>query len=225
MIDQREAPREGGTPTLDLIRDAGGRAEAVSGDISIWEDLDRVVSDTVARHGRLDIMVNNAAISTGGSLTETSEDDWERVMAVNLKGVFLGCKRAVQQMLLQEPPGGRRGARAHRQHLLPARHDLLPRRYRLWGQQVRRGLHDPQIAVDYGDQGIVCNAVAPGKIITGKGGRSQDPDLIAYSEARTALPRLGRPSDVAGAVLFLASPRARYITGENLMVDGGWMAG
>jgi NAD(P)-dependent dehydrogenase (short-subunit alcohol dehydrogenase family) len=81
-----------------------------------------------------------------------------------------------------------------------------------------------QVAVDYAAQGIVCNAVAPGKILTGKTGRAIDPAMIAYSHARTPWPRLGRPEDVAGAALFLASDDAMYVTGENLMVDGGWMA-
>ncbi len=96
-----------------------------------------------------------------------------------------------------------------------------------------------QIAADYAKDGVVCNAVAPGKIITGHDGGpgggpgdgpggglgSQDPHVLAYARSRTPWPRLGRPEDVAGAALFLASDQATYITGENLMVDGGWMAG
>lgn len=81
-----------------------------------------------------------------------------------------------------------------------------------------------QIAGDYANHGIVCNAVAPGKILTGKTGPAIAPAMLAYSQARTPWPRLGRPLDVANAALFLASDEATYITGENLMVDGGWMA-
>ena len=81
-----------------------------------------------------------------------------------------------------------------------------------------------QIAADYGKDNIICNAVAPGKILTGKGGRAVEPRWIDYSHRRTPLPRLGRPEDVANAALFLASDEASFITGENLMVDGGWMA-
>jgi len=81
-----------------------------------------------------------------------------------------------------------------------------------------------KIAVDHAKDGIVCNAIAPGKIITGKPGIANDPDALDYSRRRTPWPRLGTPDDVAGAAVFLASGMASYITGVNLMVDGGWMA-
>jgi NAD(P)-dependent dehydrogenase (short-subunit alcohol dehydrogenase family) len=80
-----------------------------------------------------------------------------------------------------------------------------------------------QIAADYGDQSIVCNAVAPGKILTGRGGAISE-SALAYANSRTPMPRLGRPGDVANAALFLASDECTYMTGVNLMVDGGWMA-
>ena len=81
-----------------------------------------------------------------------------------------------------------------------------------------------QIAADYAKDGIVCNAVAPGKILTGKTGRAVEPQWLEYSRRRTPMTRLGRPPDVASAALFLASDDATYITGINLLVDGGWMA-
>ena len=103
IADLREAPREGGAPTQDVIGEAGGSCVFRRTDISRWDEVDGLVGDTVARFGRLDVMVNNAAVSSGQRLTEARESDWDHVMAVNLKGVFFGCKRAVQQMLLQEP--------------------------------------------------------------------------------------------------------------------------
>ena len=81
-----------------------------------------------------------------------------------------------------------------------------------------------QIAVDYAEDNIICNAVAPGRILTGKPMNDEGMDPIEYSRMRTPMPRLGRPNDVAHASLFLASDEATYITGHNLMVDGGWMA-
>jgi NAD(P)-dependent dehydrogenase (short-subunit alcohol dehydrogenase family) len=81
-----------------------------------------------------------------------------------------------------------------------------------------------QIAADYAKDLIICNAVAPGKILTGKPGVALDPDKLDYARRRTPLPRFGAPADVANAALFLASDQATFITGTNLMVDGGWMA-
>jgi len=82
-----------------------------------------------------------------------------------------------------------------------------------------------QIAVEHGRDGIICNAVAPGKIVTGTpGDLSKDPESLAYVQSRTPFSRLGEPDDVASAVAFLASDQASYISGINLLVDGGWMA-
>ena len=80
-----------------------------------------------------------------------------------------------------------------------------------------------QLAVDYGPRGVLVNALAPGKILTGSP-EQQDPETLAYSYARTPFHRLGRPDDVAGAALFLASDDCGYVSGVNLLVDGGWMA-
>ena len=91
IADQREAPREGGAPTQEVIGEAVGTCMFRRADVSLWDDVQGLVSETVGRFGRLDIMVNNAAISSGQRLIETAEADWDRVMGVNLKGVFFGC--------------------------------------------------------------------------------------------------------------------------------------
>jgi len=82
-----------------------------------------------------------------------------------------------------------------------------------------------QIAVDYAKHLIVCNCISPGKIVTGAGGLAQDPARLEYQRRRTPWPRFGRPQDVANAAVFLASDRASFITGSNLVIDGGWLAG
>lgn len=223
IVDLRRAPREGGAGVMAEIAPLAGRAVFVEGDVARWDGVDRAVSTAVAEFGRLDVMVNNAAVSAGTALLETSEEEWDRVMAVNAKGVFLGCKRAVQQFLAQEPRGEVRGriVNISSQHgMICAPGDLA------YGVGKAAVVYmTRQIAVDYARQGIVCNAVAPGKILTGKTGRAVEPERLAYATARTPWPRLGRPDDVANAVLFLASDESTYVTGENLMVDGGWMAG
>lgn len=222
VADLSETPREGGEATVETIRAAGGAARFLETDVTVAADLERAVAAAVTERGRLDILVNNAAIGTDLPLHETSEEDWDRVMAVNAKGVFLGCRAAVRHMLGQEPRDEVRGRIVN----ISSQHGMVraPGDFAYGVGKAAVVYMTRQIAGDYADRGIVCNAVAPGKILTGKSGRAVDPEMLAYSRSRTPWPRLGRPSDVAAAVLFLASDEASYITGENLMVDGGWMA-
>ena len=226
VVDVTQTPREGGPATLDVLAEMGADAAFEPGDVAVWADIDRAVTATVARWGRLDVIVNNAATRAGGPLLETSEADWDRVMAVNAKGVFFGCKRAVQQMLTQAPPADGDPEVRGRIVNISSQHGMIraPEEIAYGVGKAAVVYMTRQIAGDYGGQGIVCNAVAPGKILTGKPPRPNEDELLAYSHARTPWPRLGRPQDVAGAVCFLASDEASYINGENLMVDGGWMA-
>ena len=168
-------------------------------------------------------MVNNAAIYTGTALLETGAAQWEQVMRVNLTGMFNGCKRAIQQMIAQEP-----------------RHEVRGRLINLGSQQgivtcpgdTPYGVSKAgaiyitkQIAVDYAKELIVCNCISPGKIVTGAPGLARIP---RGWRTRAGVPR-GRgsagPQDVANAAVFLASDRASFITGSNLIIDGGWLAG
>jgi NAD(P)-dependent dehydrogenase (short-subunit alcohol dehydrogenase family) len=111
VSDVRPDPREGGEPTEAVIEQGGGSCVRIDADVSRWEDVDRLVSDAVQQFGRLDVMVNNAAIAGPASkpLLETTEEDWDEIMAVNLRGVFLCCKRAIPEMLDQQPIGEIRG--------------------------------------------------------------------------------------------------------------------
>ncbi len=223
IADVIEAPIEGGETTLELIEQAGGTALFVRTDISDWNAVDALVMTTTTTFGRLDVIVNNAATYTSTTLLETTPEQWNKVLSVNLTGFFFCSKRAVQQMLEQEPVNDVRGRiiNISSQHGMVACPGDFPYSVSKGGiVQMTR-----QIAVDHAAQGIICNAVAPGTIVTGKPGIANDPDALSYSRSRTPLPRLGRPDDVAGAALFLASDMSTYVTGINLMVDGGWMAG
>ncbi len=223
IADVTETPVEGGEPTQRVIADEGGEALFIKTDVSQWDQVDALVSESVSRFGRLDVLVNNAAIYSSTPLTETSEEDWDRVMAVNLKGAFLCAKRAVRQMLTQKIVNEARGRIVN----VSSQHGIVcaPRDIAYGVTKAGMVYMTRQIAVDYAAQHIVCNAVAPGKILTGKSGPAIDPQAIAYSEQRTPMPRLGRPDDVASAALYLASDECSFTTGVNLMVDGGWMAG
>jgi glucose 1-dehydrogenase len=220
--DLASEPVEGGPPTERVIADAGGVCRVHACDVTRWDDIDEMVETTVAEFGRLDVMVNNAAIRLGKTILETSEEDFDRVMAVNAKGAFFGCKRAIAQMLTQEPVAEARGRIVN----ISSQHGMVasPGKFAYGVGKAAVVYMTRQIAVDFAKDQILCNAVAPGRILTGRPLDAEGSDALAYSQMRTPMPRLGRPGDVASAALFLASDEATYITGHNLMVDGGWMA-
>jgi NAD(P)-dependent dehydrogenase (short-subunit alcohol dehydrogenase family) len=222
VSDITHTPKEGGAPTEELIAEAGGTALWLHCDISRWEDVDAMMTRTVAQWGKLDILVNNATTWTSTRLTDTSNEQWRHVMAVNADGYFYCCKRAVQQMLTQPVVNEARGRIVN----ITSQHGMIavPNDVAYGVGKATHVYITRQIAADYGRDYIICNAVAPGRIITGKPGIAQDPKSLEYGTRRTPFPRLGRPDDVANAALFLASDDCTFISGENLMVDGGWMA-
>jgi NAD(P)-dependent dehydrogenase (short-subunit alcohol dehydrogenase family) len=222
VADVVAEPLEGGESTVDLIARSGGAATYQRTDVASWDDVDALVGKTVARHGRLDVMVNNAAIFSGTALLDTSAAQWERVMGVNLTGMFYGCKRAIQQMILQEP---RHEARGRVINLGSQQGIVTSPRDTPYGVSKAGAIYlTKQIAVDYAQDLIVCNCISPGKIVTGHPGLPMDPALLENARRRTPWPRLGAPQDIANAAVFLASDRATYMTGSNLVVDGGWLA-
>lgn len=223
VSDVRADPREGGAPTEAVIAQFGATAQRIDADVSQTGDVDRLVTQTVERFGRLDVMVNNAGIAGPASkgLLETTDEDWDAIMAINLRGVFLCCRRAIRQMLGQEPIEEVRGRVIN----ISSQHGMVGTPGHVAYSTSKGGVINltRQLAVDYGREGILVNGVAPGKILTGSP-EQQDPETMAYSWSRTPFSRLGRPEDVAGAVAYLAGDDARFVSGTNLLVDGGWMA-
>jgi NAD(P)-dependent dehydrogenase (short-subunit alcohol dehydrogenase family) len=221
IADVTTTVREGGTPTHELIP-----ALQVPTDVSQEADCEAAVAATLAAHGRLDVLVNDAAIGLGKGLLDCSREEWDRVLAVNLTGCFLMSRAAIRHMITQAPPADGPPDVCGRIVNISSQHGMVASPEDIAYGTSKSGVAylTRQVAVDFAKQGILCNAVAPGKILTGKPGRAVEQRWIDYSHARTPWPRLGRPEDVAGAALFLASDDAQYVTGENLMVDGGWMA-
>ncbi|MGE5793231.1 MAG: SDR family NAD(P)-dependent oxidoreductase [Bacteroidota bacterium] len=218
--------------TAKMIASAGGRAIALRADTSVAADVDRAVTGAVKQLGPLEIMVNNAGILDGYfNVDEMTEAVWRRVIDIDLTGVFLGCKRAVQEML---PRGrgrivnmasvaglnGTGGGAAY----IAAKHGVV-------------GL-TRQMAVAYSSRGITVNAVCPGAIPTGLRQHSQGilgpgvPDMsgrgvaVSDEQVRALVPagKRGTVEDVASAVCYLASDEAGYVTGHTMVVDGGWRA-
>jgi glucose 1-dehydrogenase len=161
VSDVRREPREGGEATEAVIASRGGTCIRVDADVSRWDDVDGLVSAAVTRFGRVDVLVNNAAVAGAASksLLETTEDDWDAIMAVNLRGVFLCCKRAVAEMLEQTPIGEVRGRVIN----ISSQHGMVGSPGHVAYSTSKGGVVNltHQLAVDYGRHGILVNAVAP----------------------------------------------------------------
>jgi glucose 1-dehydrogenase len=225
LADIRREPLTGGEPTDDLITRSGGAGEFVRADVSSRTDCDQLVTNAAAHTGRLDVLVNNAVLAGRHSrpLLSTEDADFDAIMAVNLRGPFMLCRAAIRQMLTQP---ARRDARGRIVNIT-SQHGMVGAPGHAAYAVSKAGLVQltRQIAVEHGRDGIICNSVAPGKVVTGTpGDLSQNETTAAYVRSRTPFTRFGEPRDVAAAVAFLASDDATYISGATLMVDGGWMA-
>ncbi|MGH6798815.1 MAG: SDR family NAD(P)-dependent oxidoreductase, partial [Roseiarcus sp.] len=213
IADVTTTVREGGRPTHEVIAAEGLVGDFLKTDVAVEANAEQAVRYAVERFGRLDVLVNDAAIGLGKPLLDTSAAEWNRVLAVNLTGVFLMCRAAVRQMRHQDARHEARGriVNISSQHGMTAAPEDIA-----YGTSKSGVVYlTRQIAVDYAKDHIVCNAVAPGKILTGKTGRAMEPRWLEYSRSRTPMPRLGMPDDVANAALFLASDEASFITGAN----------
>ena len=210
--------------TAEQIKAAGGQAEPLQVDVSVAADVERMVSTAAERWGRLDVLVNNAGIFFMLPLTQVPEDQWDRLMSINLKGVYLGCKHAIPQMIRQgkgvivntASVAGLRGFATFDTYCA-AKGGVV---------QLTKAL-----AVEFAKMGVRVNCVCPGIIDTAmldRGVADRGLDKAAFVQlAGEAHPmgRIGRPEEVAAAILFLASDEASFITGVALPVDGGIWAG
>ena len=207
--------------TVRLVEKVGGVAALAQGDVSRPEDAERMVRDTVAALGGVDILVNNAGILVrNASVTSVSIEDWERVIKIDLTGVFLVSRFALFEMI----NGGRGGAIVNVSSVAGLLGDPKFAPYNAAKGGVN--LLTKNMALDYAGHGIRVNAVCPGRVATPmpmsrlKPGEDWDAVLAGWGK-NIPLGRVGRPEDIAQSILFLASDEASWITGTTLVVDGG----
>ena len=212
---------ESGTQTVARIRDTGGDATFVQVDVSQAVEVEALVRTTVQTYGRLDYAHNNAGIEgVLAPLLDYPDEVFDRVLAVNLKGVWLCLKREISQMLAQ---GG--GAIVNTASVAGLRGSPTLPAYNVSKFGVV-GL-TKSVALAYASRGVRINAVCPGVIDTPMVGRADELTQGGFSErgrARTPLSRLGSPEEVAAAVTWLCSDAASFLTGVALPVDGGLTA-
>jgi NAD(P)-dependent dehydrogenase (short-subunit alcohol dehydrogenase family) len=201
------------------INEAGGEALFVRLDVTREEDWDRAVKATVRRFQKLNVLVNNAGISGVGRAEDLSRGEWERVMEVNSTGVFLGTKAVIGEM--RKAGGGSIINISSQLGIVGG--DASNPAYQASKGAVR--IFSKNVAVQYARDNIRCNSVHPGPIETPMSAdRRRDPAFMKALMSKVPMGRIGQPEEVAYGVLYLASDESAYVTGSELVIDGGWVA-
>ena len=219
MVAIGDVLEEEGRRVAAQIGEAGGKAIFLALDVTSEAQWQDAIAATVAEFGKLDILVNNAGIGGHGTVENTTVADWDRVMDINAKGVFLGTKSAIPEL---RRAGGGSIINISSQLGLVGVDNSSPQ-YQASKGAVR--LLTKSTAIQYAGEGIRANSVHPGPIVTPmtEAGRA-DPERNELTLSRIPLGRHGEPGDVAYGVLFLASDESSFMTGSELVIDGGWTA-
>jgi NAD(P)-dependent dehydrogenase (short-subunit alcohol dehydrogenase family) len=218
---------EGAEATARTIADTGGEAASIRTDVIVEDDVKEMIAATVTRWGRLDVLYNNAGIGTGNPVTQVSIEEWDRIIDINLRGVFLGTKHAIMEMI--KTGGGAIVNTASDAGLLGT--PMLSAYCASKGGVV---MFTKATAVEWARMGIRVNCVCPGVIRTpildpmvqmAKAAGASEEQLWARMGKAHPIGRVGNPEEVAEAVTWLASDRASFVTGVALPVDGGMAGG
>ena len=208
-----------GHSTAQSITAGGGEAVFLRLDVTSEDDWKAAVDLAVTRYGKLDILVNNAGVDGASMIEDTTEAAWDRVMDINAKGVFLGTRYAIPEM---RKAGGGSIINISSQLGMVGMKESSPQ-YQSSKGAVR--LLTKSTAIQYAAEGIRANSVHPGPIVTPMTEpRRSDPSVRAVMESRIPLGRYGEAEEVAYGVLYLASDESSFVTGSELVIDGGWTA-
>jgi len=212
--------RELAETTAADINTGGGQALPVAVDVTRMDELDRLVSETLTAFGRIDILHNNAGILGQSDLFACTPDDWDAVLAVNLKAPFFTAQK-VARVMVEQGQGGKILNTASTSAFIASSRPTIP--YDVSKAGMRQ--LTVSLAAHLVQYGINVNAIAPGTIDTDLTAGTRDAESRAWLEKRVKekipMQRLGQPRDLVGAAVYLCSDEAAYVTGHTLVVDGG----
>lgn len=217
VADIDDKPSEESKPTHHKIQENGGNASFLQTDVRDESQVQDLVYITAEKHGEIDILVNNAGVHHSASVVDEDEENWQRIMDINLKGTYLCSKHVIDHMEKENIEGKIVNISSI------AGIVGFPENAAYCASKGGVIELTKEMALDYGPEGININCVSPGVIKT-----SMTEDMLEddkqrkFLESKTVASRLGNPEDIANAVVFLASDESDFIIGENLVVDGGW---
>lgn len=216
VVINYNSDKDGANAVRDQINAAGGEGVVVQADVSTEEGVKRLVDTAVDQFGDLDVWVNNAGMENQQPTAELSFESWKRVLDVNLNGVFLGSKAAINYFLSHDKPGNIIN--------MSSVHEKIPwptfAHYAASKGGVK--LFNETIAMEYADRHIRVNAIGPGAINTPINAKKfADPEQLKTTTSMIPMQRIGDPEEVAAAAAWLASAESSYVTGITLFVDGG----
>ena len=202
----------GAEEAVAAIKSAGGEAFAIQADIGSVPEITKMFDDTIAHFGKLDVLVNNAGVMFTKSVAETTEEDFDRIFGINVKGVFFACREASTRLA----DGGR---------IINLSSSTTARLMQNYGAYVAtKGAVEQMtrsLAKELGARKITVNAISPGPVGTELFTKGKTPEQIQFFASQAALNRLGEPEDIANVVAFLASDASGWISGQNLRANGG----
>jgi 3-oxoacyl-[acyl-carrier protein] reductase len=197
---------------VEAIEASGGRAFAIRADVARVAEIIRLFDEAIAHFGRVDILVNNAGVMFTKPVSATTEADFDRIFAINVKGTFFACQQAATRLA----EGGRiiNLSSSTTARLMPTYGAYVATKGAV--EQLTRSM-----AKELGPRGITINAVSPGPTETELFKEGKTPEQLQQFGQMSAFGRLGQPADIAEVVAFLASDAARWITGQNIRINGG----